>query len=101
MDIAKALDELSKLEQEKAKMEERVRQLEESKDGLAKKMAELNVHPETLDDEIKAVEARVQDAFKKARDPNFKAEPVPPAKAPEMKAREPMEEVLSMEGFDA
>jgi hypothetical protein len=61
MDIKAALDEIGRIEKEKAQLELRQVQLTEKQDMLAKRMAMLGVSPKELDGEITRLEAGIRE----------------------------------------
>jgi peptidoglycan hydrolase CwlO-like protein len=87
MDTKQALDEVSRIEREKAQLELRQAQLVEKQDVLAKRLAELGVSPKDLDAEVSRLEASIReklDAIRKG-----------PAKTQALKSRSVDEDILS------
>ena len=82
IDIAQTLNEISRLEREKAKLEVLTTQLEERKDGLARRMAQLGVTTVTIGQEIDRLEISVRRSIDEAngRARAEAAAPVPVAK---------------------
>lgn len=61
MDIKSALDEIGRIEREKAQLELRQTQLAEKQDSLAKRLALLGVSPKDLDAEVNRLETGIRE----------------------------------------
>lgn len=67
MDIRKTLDEISNIEREKAQLELRQKQLEEEKDKLAKRLADMGISAKDLDGEIARLESSITERLEAIR----------------------------------
>lgn len=87
MDIKATLDEISRIEKEKAQLELRQIQLAEKQDVLAKRLAVLGVKPGELDAEVARLESGIREKLDTIRRG--------PAKTTAVKSRSVDEDILS------
>ena len=76
MDIKKTLEEIGRIEKEKAQLELRQSQLSERQDALAKRLALLNVSPKDLDAEVSRLEASIKQRLDEIRNGPAKTQAV-------------------------
>lgn len=67
MDTKKMLDELARVDKEKAQLELRQAQLAERKDELAKRLAALGVNPAELDAEVSRLQSVIREKMESIR----------------------------------
>ena len=87
MDIKATLDEIGRIEKEKAQLELRQTQLTEKQDALAKRLAMLGVSPKELEAEVSSLEAGIREKLDVIRQG--------PAKTAALKSKSVDEDILS------
>lgn len=87
MDIKATLDEIGRIEKEKAQLELRQTQLTEKQDALAKRLAMLGVSPKELDAEVTRLESGIREKLDAIRQG--------PAKTAALKSKSVDEDILS------
>ena len=87
MDIKATLDEIARIEKEKAQLELRQTQLAEKQDVLAKRLAALGVSPKDLDAEVNSLEKTIREKLDDIRNG--------PAKTTTLKSKPASEDILS------
>lgn len=94
MDIKAVLDEISRIEKEKAQLELRQSQLAEKQDALAKRLAALGVSPRDLDTEVSRLESSIREKLDAIRSG--------PAKTATVKSKNitPDDDIMSAIGGD-
>lgn len=79
MDIKETLEEISRLERDKAQAELRINQVKEKQDELAKRLGALGISPKDLDSEAQKLEISIMERLQSIKDGTFMVKTREPA----------------------